>query len=221
VNRSCPRVLVLFVRFAGLAGCACLAGCAVTQTSAPAVHSMNASATPAASPTPSTQSRPGAAAGLTACAASQLTVTVTHTGALGGQAGGYLKFTDSGSGSCRMTGWPVVTAVTAAGQSTPLRHAKSTMFGAWQYATPLPVLTLHPGGSAYAVIAADDQPAGTASACPAPFVRLRVSPPGSTAGVTVSAWLPGAASYLPSCPAIDGNPTAETSAITPLSDLPH
>jgi hypothetical protein len=37
----------------------------------------------------------------------------------------------------------------------------------------------------------------------------------------VSAWLPGARSYLPSCAAINGSATGEVSAITPLSALPH
>jgi len=37
----------------------------------------------------------------------------------------------------------------------------------------------------------------------------------------VSAWLPGTGAYLPACPAIDGSPTGEVSAITPLSGLPH
>ena len=82
------------------------------------------------------------------------------------------------------------------------------------------MVTLPPGGSAYAVVAADDHPTGNAS-CPAPYVRLRVSAPGTSGSVMVSAWLPGAGSYLPSCPSITGSPTGEVSAITPLSSLPH
>ena len=74
---------------------------------------------------------------------------------------------DSGT-PCHLTGWPVVTGLTAAGTATPLRHAQSTMFGAWQYAAPPPVVTLQPGDSAYAVVAADDQPAGNNAHCPAP-----------------------------------------------------
>jgi hypothetical protein len=120
-----------------------------------------------------------------------------------------------------MTGWPAVVALTAAGKATTLRRAQSTMYGAWQAPASLPVVMLPPGGSAYAVVAADDQPVGNATSCPAPYVRLRVSPPGSSGSVVVSAWLPGARSYLPSCTSITGSPTGEVSAITPLSGLAH
>jgi hypothetical protein len=120
-----------------------------------------------------------------------------------------------------MHGWPVVVALTAAGHATTLRHAQSTMYGAWQAPASLPVVKLKPGESAYAVVAASDHPAGSAGNCPAPYVRLRVRPPGSSGSVVVSAWLPGTGSYLPSCPSIDGSPTGEVSAITPLSSLAH
>ena len=160
-------------------------------------------------------------ASIDACVASQLKVGISNSGALAGQAGGYIRFTDDSRTSCRMSGWPVVTGLTAAGTATPLRHAQSTMFGAWHYAAPSPVVTLHSGDSAYAVVAADDQPAGDSTRCPAPYVRLRVSPPGGSGSVVISAWLPGAGSYLPACPSVDGSPTAETSTITTLSSLPH
>ena len=172
--------------------------------------------------TPSAPTTPSApAGGLAACATAQLKVALTNTGALGGQAGGYLRFTNDGAAACQMNGWPAVVAVTAAGQAATLRRAQSTMYGAWQAPSPLPVVKLQPGGSAYAVVAAADQPAGSAAGCPAPYVRLRVSPPGTSAAAVVSAWLPGARSYLPSCAAIDGSTTGEVSAITPLSALPH
>ncbi len=160
-------------------------------------------------------------AGIDACAASQLKVTISDSGALAGQAGGYLRFTNESRTPCRMSGWPVVTGLTAAGTATPLRHAQSTMFGAWRYTAPSPVVTLHPGDSAYAVVAADDKPAGDSARCPAPYVRLRVSPPGGSGSVVISAWLPGAGSYLPACASVNGSPTAETSTITTLSSLPH
>ena len=188
----------------------------------------SASGTPSAAGTPSpAATAPGPATpsvpagGVAACAPAQLKVGLTDTGALGGQAGGYLRFTNTGPAACQMHGWPAVVAVTAAGNATALRRAHSTMYGAWQAPSPLPAVTLAPGGSAYAVVAAADQPSGTAAACPAPYVRLRVSPPGASAGVVVSAWLPGARSYLPSCAAVNGSPTGEVSAITPLSALPH
>jgi hypothetical protein len=159
--------------------------------------------------------------GITACTTSQLKIALTDTGALAGQAGGYLRFTNDSHATCSLTGWPIVAGVTANGQATTLRHARSTMYGAWQYSAPLPVLTLRPADSAYAVVAADDQPVGSQTRCPAPDVRLRVAAPGNGGTVLVSGWLPGADSYLPTCTSINGSPTGETSAITTLSKLPH
>jgi hypothetical protein len=178
---------------------------------------------PAAASSATSSTSPGSpsAASADACATSQLKISIVDTGALAGQAGGYLKFTNDSHTACRMSDWPAVTGVTAAGKATRLRNLQSTMFGAWHYAAPSPVITVPPGASAYAVVAADDHPAGSSTRCPAPYVRLRVSPPGGSGHVTISAWLPGARSYLPSCPSAKGSPTAGASTITSLSSLPH
>jgi hypothetical protein len=156
-----------------------------------------------------------------ACVTAQLKISLTNTNALAGQAGGYLKFTNHSGTPCRMSGWPAVTGLTSAGQATRLRQLQSSMFGAWHYSAPPPVVALQPGDSAYAIVAAADKPAGGNTRCPAPYVRLRVSPPGDSGNVIISAWLPGAVSYLPSCTSANGSPTAGTSTITTLSSLPH
>jgi hypothetical protein len=189
-----------------------LTACGSHPSAAPGSSSPPA-ATATASPAPSTA--------VQACGTAQLRIRLIRTGALSGQAGGYLEFTNRGSASCRMSGWPTVTGLSRSGAATVLGRAHATMFGAWTYRPPLPVLTLRPGGSAYAVVAADDQPAGTAPACPAPDVRLRVSPPGTAASITLSGWLPGARSFLPACRSASGTPTGETSAVVPLSRLAH
>ena len=175
------------------------------------------------SPGAASSASPGSstAASVDACATSQLKISIIDTGALAGQAGGYLKFTNDSRTPCRMSDWPAVTGLTAAGKATRLRNLQSTMFGAWHYTAPPPVITVQPGDSAYAVVAADDHPAGSSTRCPAPYVRLRVSPPGDSGNVTISAWLPGARSYLPSCTSAKGSPTAGASTITTLSSLPH
>jgi Protein of unknown function (DUF4232) len=207
---------------AGVAGCAlALAACGsapAAQTTPLHGGSPAASATSASPAASSSQSPPGSATG--ACATAQLQVALTNSGALGGQAGAYLQFTNGGSRPCQLSGWPAVTGLTAAGQATTLKHAQSTMFGAWIQPSSLPVLTLQPGNSAYAVVAADDHPAGSGG-CGAPYVKLQVTPPGASGSVVISGWLPGADSYLPACPAVSGSPTAEVSAVTPLSSLPH
>ncbi len=161
------------------------------------------------------------AVGVDACVTSRLKISLTNTSALAGQAGGYLKFTNDSRTLCRMSGWPAVVGLTATGQATRLRHMQSSMFGAWHYTAPPPVVTLQPGDSAYAIVAAYDKPAGDNTRCPAPYVRLRVSPPGDSGNVIISAWLPGAVSYLPACASANGSPTAGTSTITTLSSLPH
>lgn len=186
--------------------------CALVAVACSSSGSPNASATRSLKPAEA-QAEP---AGLTTCPMSQLAITLIDTGALGGQAGGLLRFTNNGTTACTLTGWPMVAGVTASGTATTLRHARSTMFGAWRYSAPLPDLRLRPRASAYAVVAADDQPAGSTTRCPAPDVRLRVSAPGSASSVMISAWLPGARSYLPTCPSINGSPTGEVSTITTL-----
>jgi hypothetical protein len=95
------------------------------------------------------------------------------------------------------------------------------MYGAWRSVSPIPAVDLSPGKSGYAVVVADDNPAGSAASCPAPYVKLRVTAPGTSASKTLSAWLPGANSYLPTCQTISGHPSDETSYIVPLSSLAH
>ena len=206
---------------AATAGALAVAACGLAVTAcgnqnppqaAPFARTTGGATTAPSSPSPGS---------IESCVASQLKVSISNSGALAGQAGGYLRFTNASHTPCRMTGWPVVTGLSAAGMATLLQHAQSTMFGAWHYTAPPPVVTLQPGDSAYTVVVADDQPAGGQGRCPAPYVRLRISPPGGSGSVVISAWLPGAGSYLPACPSVNGSTTAETSTITTLSSLPH
>jgi hypothetical protein len=196
------------------AGALAAAACGLVMTGCGSQSPAGASSSTPAATSPASSSA-------AACVTSQLKISIIDTGALAGQAGGYLKFTNDGHTPCRMSDWPAVTGLTATGKATRLRNLQSTMFGAWHYTAPPPVITLQPGDSGYAVVAADDHAAGASSRCPAPYVRLRVSPPGDSANVTISAWLPGARSYLPSCTSAKGSPTAGASTITTLSSLPH
>lgn len=208
------------MRFHRTATCAlAAAACVLTIAACDSPDAASGPATPQVR-TATTTGRTTAGS-VTACGASQLKIALTNTGALGGQAGGYLRFTNDSRATCSLTGWPVVAGVTGSGKTTTFRHAQSTMFGAWQYSAPLPVVTLRPGDSAYAVVAADNEPAGTQTHCPAPDVSLRVAAPDTSSVMRVSAWLPGAVSYLPTCTSDNGSPTSETSAITTLSKLPH
>ena len=217
-SRRAATVSALAAAACGLAVTACGSQISPAASSA----SATASSSPAASSaSATTASSSPSAVSVDACAASALKVGISNSGALAGQAGGYLRFTNDSHAPCRITGWPVVTGLTAAGTATLFLHAQSTMFGAWHYVSPPPVVTLQPGDSAYAVVVGADHPAGNNTRCPAPYVRLRVSPPGGSGSVVVSAWLPGARSYLPACTSVNGSPTAKTSTITTLASLPH
>jgi hypothetical protein len=204
-----------------LAGCAvAVAACGTVSPGGTSSSGGTLSAASAGS-APATQSgSPAAAASGRTCGTGQLAVTLTNTGELGGQAGGYLQFTNNASAPCQLTGFPVVSGLTAGGQATTLKDAQSTMYGAWIAPSPLPVLTIAPGGSVYAVVAATDHPVGSGS-CGPPYTQLRVTAPGTASPVVVSGWLPGAGTYLPSCPSASGSSTAEVSAVTPLSGLAH
>ena len=194
-----------------------------TSSAASPARTPTSPASPTGTPTSPTSpaSAPNLPSAVGACVTPELGISLTYTTALAGQAGGYLKFTNDSRTPCRMSGWPAVTGLTATGHGTRLRHLQSSMFGAWHYSSPPPAVTLQPGHSAYAIVAADDKPAGDNTRCPSPYVRLRVSPPGDSGSVTISGWLPGAVSYLPACTSADGAPTAGTSTITTLSSLPH
>jgi hypothetical protein len=94
-----------------------------------------------------------------------------------------------------------------------LQPATNTMLGGWSYSKPVPVLILQPEQSAYAVVEGTDNPVGAATKCPAPFTKLKVVPPGNSAGAVISAWLPYADAYLPTCSG------GEVSVLLPLSGL--
>ena len=148
-------VAALAVAACGLAVTAC--GNRNPPQAAPFARTSGGAATAPSSPSPGS---------IESCVASQLKVSISNSGALAGQAGGYLRFANDSHAPCRMTGWPVVTGLTAAGTATLLQHAQSTMFGAWHYTAPPPVVTLQPGDSAYAVVVADDAAGWRAGSLP-------------------------------------------------------
>lgn len=202
-------------------GVMAVAACGLVMTACASQNPPGAASSATSSAAAATSPGSPSAVGVHACVTSQLKISLTNTSALAGQAGGYLKFTNDSGTRCQMSGWPAVVGLKATGQATRLRHMRSSMFGAWHYTAPPPVVTLQPGDSAYAIVAAVDKPTGGNTRCPAPYVRLRVSPPGDSGNVVISAWLPGAVSYLPACASANGSPTAGTSTITTLSSLPH
>jgi hypothetical protein len=144
-----------------------------------------------------------------------------HTGwAATGEVGGYLRFANKGPAPCQLRGWPTVVAVTLAGKTVVAARAlHGTMFGAWQYAPPLPELRLRPGAAAYAALAAGDHSGASANRCPSARL-LRVSPPGGFGYVTLSAWLYGRV-YVPVCTSVDGSTEIQVTAVVTLAELAH
>jgi hypothetical protein len=112
-----------------------------------------------------------------------------------GNVGGFVGFTNRGSAPCRLTGWPTLVA-TRAGAAATARHVRSTMFGPSD--TRVRTVTLRYGERADAVFAGSDI-ALSGETCPPPYRRLRVTPPGNSGSVVLSAWLRSLDAYLPSC----------------------
>ena len=216
-RRSLSRLLPVLGGFTVLTPCllmlaGCRTGAAATVTSSRSVPS-HSSRSPAAPPS---------VARLAACATSQLQITFTHQGGVAGDEGGYLRFANTGTAPCRLSGWPAVVAVTAGGRTVKAARAiHGTMFGGWQYVPPLPVVNLSPGSAAYAVVAAGAVPPyidGRTRRCPH-FRWLRVTPPRAAGYVTVSAHLYERV-WLPDCPTAHRSPNVEVTGVVPLRDLP-
>jgi hypothetical protein len=147
------------------------------------------------------------------CMTAQLKIGVFHTAAAGGTVGGYIGFTNRATAPCRLSGWPTLVALTDAGASTAARRSRSTMFG--PYVKGVPVVTLRPGERADAVFTGGEIPGPGRTSCGPHYRYLRVTPPGSSRGVLVSAWNAWLGRYMPNCGAI------EVSMVVPSSVLYH
>jgi len=147
------------------------------------------------------------------CRTSQLRITLARTGAVMGEEGGYLRFTNKNETVCRISGWPIAVALEPSGKNVWSHHAvHGAMLGGWSNNRPLPVMTLRPAASAYAVIAGVDVGSRT-KLCPSAR-WLSVSPPGDSRRARLSAWLRTDRTYLPLC-------GLYVSAVVPLSALAH
>jgi Protein of unknown function (DUF4232) len=146
------------------------------------------------------------------CTTPQLRIRLSRSLVAAGNVGGYIAFTNRSAATCRLTGWPTLVAVRPGG-STVARRVRSTMFGPSSRLRGVPVVRLRPGATAKAAFAGSDTGPGR-TRCPSPYRRLRVTPPGSSRSVVLSAWLPALDAYLPSCSRI------EVTMVVPASALP-
>lgn len=163
-----------------------------------------------------------AAASMQECRGGRLAISFVHHGAVMGQEGGLLRFTNVAVAPCRISGYPRVVAVAPNGRTVRASRSLQSMLFAtfWQHIPPVPKVTLQHGGSGYAGLGGADNPAAAGREnpnwrCPAAR-RLLVSPPGSRRRVALSGhlWRSGANQiYLPMC---GGRPWVE-----PIRPRPH
>lgn len=144
------------------------------------------------------------------CRTGELKVSLGPGGVAAGTWAALLEFTDTGAAACTMTGWAAVAGITAAGTTAPATNRTGSMDGL--DASGVPHVTLQPNGKAGIDISgADNAPGG--GPCPAAYSKLRVSAPGDSASVTVSASPAEFSGGLPCCGAITASP------VHPLSDF--
>lgn len=119
----------------------------------------------------------------------------------GGPAMGYLsaviRFVNSGS-TCRVSGWPQLTAISAAGAARPqLRRTDAAPAFTLGRIDGRPIVRLRPGQSAYLVIDGPDH-ARDGGPCPG-FRRFIIRIPGIPRAFAVPAEAPGYAPRFPNC----------------------
>jgi hypothetical protein len=215
-------------RIAGLALLGSIAGCSTVTSITPPSTATSAATSPSASSAPSAGSSPtvtaapsspastaAAAAGhAPLCSTGNLKISVVRGGAATGAVEGQIGFTNLGSAPCQLTGYPAVAGVTAAGGQTLAGHLLTTEFG--PNITSIPVVTLDPKATAIAVVTGNSVAGTCASGTIRTFRNLIVTPPGNADSVTLSAWLPSLAEYLPACGSINVTPVVEASSMPPL-----
>lgn len=144
------------------------------------------------------------------CRTSELKISLGPGGVAAGTWAALLEFTNTGNAPCTMTGWPGVAGITSSGTASPAKNRSDAMDGL--NATGTPHVTLQPGGKAGIDISGTDN-AASGGNCPAPYPKLRVSAPGDSTTVTVTATTSALSTGLPSCSPLAASP------VHPLSDF--
>lgn len=179
-------------------------GASTPGASTPGAQGSGPGGTPsaAASGSASGSNSPGP---VSVCQTAQLKIAIGATGAIAGTSGGDLLFKNKGSAACQLVGWPTLVAVTAAGKSDVAVHARTTMFG--PFGGVAGAATISPGATAGVAFTVG------ANNCARSYRTLRVTPPGNTREVVISAWLPQLDSYLPACAPVNVSPVVPLSAL--------
>jgi Protein of unknown function (DUF4232) len=144
------------------------------------------------------------------CTTAQLNVSVARWFVGTGHTGGYIAFKNRSRTPCRLSGWPSLAGVTAAGAATVAQHVRSSWYG--PYVKGVPVLTLRRGQVAEAAFSGSDIPPNGQPTCSPAFRHLRVTPPGTSRGLLLSAWFPPLGRYLPGCRGLEVSMVVRPSA---------
>ena len=191
---------------AGLA----LVACGKSSTVAPGKSTTSLSSTPtvtaAAATTTSTLEAgpqgvsPPTETGLQPCLTNQLWIHPTGGSDAAMSIGLHITFTNTSSGACTLTGYPIVQLVApsgkVAGSPTQLANGGYLPNGFSGNPDQLPVIQLDTGQSASALLQGNEE--GNPSRC-ATFDWLRIGAPKSSEMVTISAAVPDEGTNLPGC----------------------
>ena len=203
------KALVIAVLCTLLAACAAPPPSSTPLLTPTVIASQTLPASPAPFAPPATSGSPDLAA---TCRTAELGITVVNAGAAAGTVGGYLRFTNASTETCRLRGWPTVVGVTAAGRTIASRQTNAVL--TFPDISTAPIVLLDPGAIAYAAFAGGDNPGLPTSTCPPSFLSLRVTPPENTEPVVLSAWNPGLNQFMPDCAGI------EVTMVVPAAALP-
>jgi Protein of unknown function (DUF4232) len=119
------------------------------------------------------------------CAARQVSLTVVQGLAGAGHSSQVIRVMNSGSKTCRLTGYPGVRMLDAPGRVTGTSIETRTGFtGGLPSRAAIPVIELQRGEVAAAVLEGTDIPVGDASSCPS-YTSLEVTLPERTMPVTI------------------------------------
>lgn len=164
---------------------------------------------------PNTSSPPAFAASVTrvtrTCQTAQLKIAMGHTFAGLGTSGENVRFINTSTATCQLHGWPKLIAQTAGAAHVQAVDRPGQGFADVQEGG-VPTVILKPGRRADALFeAADGSPSGVP--CGPSYRTLRITPPGNTKGVTISAWIRYLGGFLPSCSAISLSPVLPSAAV--------
>lgn len=169
-----------------------------------------------ATPTTSTSAGPSATAGTTTCAAAQLAVKADGSGAATGHSELLLQITNTGAGTCTLSGFPAVTGRLQSGETVHGVDTDSVFIGMVNPGSRPGPVSLASGAHAWVPLNFSDNPVNGAASC-ATFASFSVTLPGVEGTFTVKASNSGTGS-APDCAGIEVPPVlAATDAVVPSS----